>query len=129
MYNILTVFMQTLNVKYVFQVRIIWKRKWISQAKEKRDWLVLIRPDFWMIWKSHHGISCAHFKFFCVELTVRKDTWIRPNSVTVRIIFSNVSFWKLFDHSYDHSNYEVHWQQHFKRHPTNEYLILSSRLE
>ena len=50
---------------------------------------------------SDHGIPWVHFYFyFCLRPTVRKYTWMRLTSVTVMVIFSKLSFWKLLDHSY-----------------------------
>ena len=40
------------------------------------------------------------FYFFCLELMVRKDTWMITTTVTVVVIFSKVPFWKLPDRSY-----------------------------
>ena len=50
---------------------------------------------------SDHGIPWVHFYFyFCLRPTVRKYTWMRLTSVTVMVIFSKLSFWKLLDHNY-----------------------------
>ena len=49
---------------------------------------------------SCHGILRFHFFIFCLEATVKKNTWMRTISVTVMIIISKVLFWKLLDFSY-----------------------------
>ena len=48
---------------------------------------------------SDHGIPWVHF-YFCLGPTVRKYTCMRLTSITVMVIFSKLSFWKLLDHSY-----------------------------
>ena len=48
-----------------------------------------------MLWYS----ACS-FLFFCLEPTLRKDTWMRVTSAAVMIIFSKVPFWKLHNHNF-----------------------------
>ena len=45
--------------------------------------------------------------YFCLEPTVRKDAWMRTTSVTVMAFFSKVAFWKLLDHSYVQSSFQI----------------------
>ena len=59
----------------------------MTETIEKWDSLVLSRADFCMIGRCH-GITCFHFLFFCLEATVKKNTWMRVISVSVMIIFS-----------------------------------------
>ena len=54
-----------------------------------------------MPWYSH--VYC----YFCLEPTVRKDAWMRTTSVTVMAFFSKVAFWKLLDHSYVQSSFQI----------------------
>ena len=58
--------------------------------------------------------------FVCLEPMVRKDTWMKTISVTVRVIFSKMAFLKLLFRSHVQSSfstiYQAHWQQHFERH-------------
>lgn len=54
------------------------------------------------------------FLFFCLELTVRKNAWMKATSVTVMVSFSKVPFWKFLDHSYSKfflNNNKAHWQR------------------
>ena len=44
--------------------------------------------------------SVCSFLFFCLEPTLRKDTWMRVTSAAVMIIFSKVLFWKLHNHNF-----------------------------
>ena len=59
--------------------------------------------------------------FFCLEATIKRNTWIRTISVTVMVIISKVLFWKLLDINnvqlYSNiflNNYKAHWQGYFK---------------
>ena len=45
------------------------------------------------------------FYFFCLEATVKKNTWMRTISVTVIAIISEVPFWKLLGFSYVQSSF------------------------
>ena len=74
--------MQTLNVDYDLQTRIIGKSLTVpkhkdiilssmTQTTEKLDSLVLSRADFSMV-RRCHGILCFHFYFFCLEATVKR---------------------------------------------------------
>ena len=73
---------------------------------KKWDSLVLIRACFCMIGR-YHGIPCFHFFcfFFCLEATVKTNTWMRTISVTVMVIISKVLFWKSLDFSYVQSSF------------------------
>ena len=64
----------------------------MTQAKEKWNSLPLSR----LAWRCH-GIPYFHFYFFCWEPMVKKNIWMRTNSVTVMVIISKVLFWKLID--------------------------------
>ena len=68
--------------------------KSMSQTKEKCDSLVLSRSYLWMVWRCH-GIPRVHRYYFCIEQTVRKDTWIRTTSVTVMVILFESSIPKV----------------------------------
>ena len=94
------------------------------QTREKWNSLVLSRGDFCMV-ESCHGIPCFYFIylffFFCLEATIKRNTWIRTISVTVMVIISKVLFWKLLDINnvqlYSNiflNNCKTHWQRHFK---------------
>ena len=78
----------------------------MSQTKEKCDSLVLSRSDLWIVWRCH-GIPRVCCYYFCLEPTVRKDAWMRTTSVTVMAFFSKVAFWKLLDHSYVQSSFQI----------------------
>ena len=79
-----------------------------SMTKSRVKWesLVLSRADFWMVWRCH-GIPCFHFYVFCVEPNARKNNLMKATSVTFMTIFSEVSFWKLLDHSYVPSSFST----------------------
>ena len=78
----------------------------MSQTKEKCDSLVLSRSELGIVWRCH-GISRVCRYYFCLEPTVRKDAWMRTTSVTVMAFFSKVAFWKLLDHSYVQSSFQI----------------------
>ena len=78
----------------------------MSQTKEKCDSLVLSRSDLWIVWRCH-GIPRVCCYYFCLEPTVRKDAWMRTTSVNVMAFFSKVAFWKLLDHSYVQSSFQI----------------------
>ena len=78
----------------------------MSQTKEKCDSLVLSRSDLWRAWRCH-GIPRVCCYYFCLEPTVRKDAWMRTTSVNVMAFFSKVAFWKLLDHSYVQSSFQI----------------------
>ena len=78
----------------------------MSQTKEKCDSLILSRSGLWIVWRCH-DILRAHYYYFCLEPTVRKDAWMRTTSVTVMAFFSKVAFWKLLDHSYVQSSFPI----------------------
>ena len=79
-----------------------------SMTKSRVKWesLVLSRADFWMVWRCH-GIPFFHFYVFCVEPNARKNNLMKATSVTFMTIFSEVSFWKLLDHSYVPSSFST----------------------
>ena len=93
--------------------------------KKKHDSLVLSRSDLWMVWRRH-GIPRVFCYYFCLEPTVRKDTWMRTTSVTVMVVFFESGILKVtWSQLYSKSllnNYEAHWQQHFERYPTGLYF-------
>ena len=107
-----------------------------TQTKEKWDSLVLSSADFCMT-GSCHGIPCLHFLFFCLEATVKKNTWMRTISATVMVIDSEVRFWKLLDFSYvqssfwtitrhiDNGIWKIHYSWRFYGHGSTYILILS----
>ena len=72
----------------------------MSQTKEKCDSLVLSRSGL-------HGIPRNRCYHFCLESTVRKIAWMRTTSVTVVAFFSKLAFWKLLDHSYVQSSFQI----------------------
>ena len=78
----------------------------MSQTKEKSDSFVLSRSELWLVWRCH-GIPRVCCYCFCLEPTVRKDTWMRTTSVTVMAFFPKVAFWKLLDHSYVQSSFSI----------------------
>ena len=99
--------MQTLNVNYSWQARIIrttfalLKHKDIilssmTQTTEKWDSLLLSRADFWMVWRCH-GISWFNFYFFWFRTNSKKNTWMRKIFVTIMVIMSKIPFRKLLD--------------------------------
>ena len=129
------VFMRTLNVNEVCQVRVnsrnldfskTWENNTKSPcAKEKCDSLVLSRSDLWMVWRCH-GIPRVYFHYFYLELTVGKDTWMRTASVAVMVPFFESGIlkvtwsqlcWKSLLNIYDE-----HWQQHFERYTIGLYF-------
>ena len=94
-----------------------------SKTKEKCDSLILSRFYLWIVWRCY-GIPRVHRYYFCLEPTVRKDTWMRTTSVTVMIILFESSFlkvtWSQLCSKFVLKNYEPHWKQHFERYPTVE---------
>ena len=95
----------------------------MSQTKEKCDSLALSRFYFWMVWRCH-GTPHVHRYYFCLEPTVRKDTCIRMNSITVMVILFKSSIlkvtWSQLCSKVLLKNYRPHWKQHFERYPTVE---------
>ena len=77
----------------------------MTQTRKKWNFLVLSRADFWMVWRCH-GIPYFHFLFFCLEPTVKKNTWMRTISITVT--------WYQLCSKFFLNIYEVHWQRHLK---------------
>ena len=75
--------------------------KSMSQTKEKCDSHNLSRSYLWRC----HGIPRVRRHYFCLEPTVRKDTWMSTISATVMVIYSKIAFWKLLDHSYVQSSF------------------------
>ena len=97
--------------------------KSMSQINKKCDSLVLSRSYLWMVWRCH-GISRVHRYYFCLETTVRKDTWMRMTSVTVMVILLEDSIlkvtWLQLCSKFLLKNYKPHWKQYFERYPTFE---------
>ena len=77
----------------------------MTQTRKKWNFLVLSRADFWMVWRCH-SIPYFHFLFFCLEPTVKKNTWMRTISITVT--------WYQLCSKFFLNIYEVHWQRHLK---------------
>ena len=71
----------------------------MTQTREKWDFIVLSRADFWngmkVLW-----YSVFSFLFFCLEPTVKKNTWMRTTSFTITVIFLKVPLGKLLNHSH-----------------------------
>ena len=77
------------------------------------------------------------FFIFCLEATVKKNTWMRTISVTVMVIISKVLFWKLLDFSYvqrsfstitrhiDNGIWKIFYSWRFYGHGSTYKLILS----
>ena len=64
------------------------------------------------------GIPRFYFLLFCLEATIKRNTWMRTISVTVMIIISKiavlkVTWYQLCSKSFL-DNYEAHWQRHLK---------------
>ena len=78
----------------------------MSQTKEKCDSLVLSRSDLWIVWRCH-GVPRVCCYYFYLELTVEKDAWMRTTSITFMAFFLKVAFWKLLDHSYVRSFFQI----------------------
>ena len=130
-YNSFNIFMQTLKMNDVSQVRVnsrnlgfteTWENNTKSPcAKEKCDSLVLSRSDLWMVWRCH-GIPRVYCYYFYLEPTVRKDTWMRTASVTVMVTFFESGIlkvtWSQLCSKSLLNKYETLWQQHFERYPT-----------
>ena len=97
--------------------------KSMTQTKEKCDSLVLSGSYLWMAWRCH-GIPRIHRCYFCLEPTVRQDTWMRTTSVTVMVILFESSIlkvtWSQLCSKFLLKNYKTHWKQHFERYPTVE---------
>ena len=76
----------------------------MSLTKEKLDSLLLNRSDLWLV-RRCHGILRVYCYYFCLEPTMRNDSWIKTTSVTAVAFFSKRAFWKLLDHSYVQSSF------------------------
>ena len=133
--NSFDVFMQTLNVNDVSQIRVnsrnlgftqTWENKTKSPcAKEKCYSLFLSRSDLWMLWECH-GIPRVYCYYFYLEPTVRKKTWMRTASVTVMVPFFESDILKVtWSQLYSKSllkKYKTHWQHHFEKYPIALYF-------
>ena len=97
--------MLTLIVNYVCQFRVIRKNfafaeMWRCNTKlhDPSEGKVGL-PCFEQIWLLNSMNAMVFrvfiFIFFCLEPTLRKDTWMRVISATVMMIFSKVPSWKL----------------------------------
>ena len=112
---------------YIFRKNFAFTKTSMTQTRENWNSHVLSRPDFWMVfeWYGDIMVFCVFIfiYFFCLEPTLRKDTWKRATSATVMVIFR-----KCYSESYLITamlkfllnNYEAHWKQSFKGHPTVE---------
>ena len=98
----------------------------MSQTKEKYHSFALSRSNLWMVVWRWHGIPCVYCYYFCLELTVRKDTWVRTTCITVTVIFFESGIlkvtWSQLCSKYLLNNYEPRWQQYFEIYPTVLYL-------
>ena len=82
------------------------------------------RPHFWMVWRCH-GIPCVHF-YFLFWTIIRKRYFDESDfhhcygnffeSAVLNVVWSQL-YSKFFLNSC-----EVHWPQHFERHPAVEDL-------
>ena len=73
-----------------------------KSQREKWNSLAFSRADFRMVWK------CRLFIFiYCLEPTVKKNTWMKTIFVTAMVIFFKLSFWKLLNHSYGPSPFST----------------------
>ena len=92
--------------------------KCMSQIKEKCDPLALSRFYLWIIWRCH-WILRVHRYYFCLEPTVRKDTWMRKTSINVTVILFESSIlkvtWSQLCSKFLFKNYKPLWKQHFER--------------
>ena len=91
--------MQTLNVDEVGQVRVnsrnlgftqTWENNTKSPCPEqKRNMTPLFSVDLTFEWYANDMVSRVFIVtyYFCLESTVRKDTWIRTTSVTATVFF------------------------------------------
>ena len=52
-----------------------------------------------MVFRVFIFIFILFYFIFCLEPTVRNNTWMRASSITVMVIFSKVPFCKFLDHS------------------------------
>ena len=85
-----------------------------SMTKAREEWHSLVLNGTKLPW-----YPVFLFLFFCLELTVRNNAWIRTNCVTLTIINSKVPFWKLLDHRYVQSYFStITW--YLERHLTVE---------
>ena len=128
--------MQTLNVGEVCRLRVNSRNFGFTQTGEnntkvhvpnKREtWLfVLSRSELWMV-RRWRGIPHIYRYYFCLERTVRKETWMRMTFVTVMVIFFESGIlkvtWSQLCLKFLLNNYEEHWQKHFERYPTILYF-------
>ena len=64
------------------------------------------------------GIPRFYFLLFCLEATIKRNTWMRTISVTVMIIISKIAVLKVTWYQLCSKcfldNYEAHWQRHLK---------------
>ena len=93
-----------------------------SMSQNKKNMIPLFWVDLAFEWYEDimvFRVLIFIYLFFCLELMVRKDTWMSTTSVNIMVNFSKVAFWKSLDRNYVWSYfsiiYEAHWQQRFKR--------------
>ena len=116
-HNSFNVFVQTLNVNEVCQVRVNSRNLALSNhgkiilkvhVPNKREmWL----PCFEKIWPLN-GMKMSWYSaclllLFLFRANCRKDTWMSTTSVTVMAVFFEKAFWKLRDHSYVQSPFSA----------------------
>ena len=92
--------------------------KSMSQTKEKCDSHNLSRSYLWRC----RGIPRVHRHYFCLEPTVRKDTWMSTIFATVMVILfenSNLKItWSQLCSKFLLTNYEPYRKQHYERYPS-----------
>ena len=107
-YNLFTVFMLTLNAKFVgseFLEKTLPLPKhvdisFMTQSREKWDSHVLSGSDFWMVWWCH-GTLRIHFYLFLFRSNVRKGCLDESDFChCIGILFLKVLFRKFPDHNY-----------------------------
>ena len=80
--------------------------------------LALSRFYLWIVWRCH-WILRVHRYYFCLEPTVRKDTWMRTTFVNVMVILFESSIlkvtWSQLCSKFLFKNYKPFWKQHFER--------------
>ena len=92
MYNSFTIFMQMLNVDCVCQVRVIRKnfnfsQTWKYNTKFHDPWTPLFWADVTFELYEDTMVFGKFIFIFCLEPTIRKDTWMNTTSVTVVAFF------------------------------------------
>ena len=85
-----------------------------------------VTPLFWVDltfewYERCHAIPRVYCYYFYLEPTIRKDTWMRTDSVTIMVMFFESGIlkviWSQLCSKSLLKNYEAHWQQYFERYP------------